>query len=158
MPMIIENALTKALKKREELEREIRKLDQFIHMYHELAGTPPGTNRETVDTGENIARPEETRGTLHQLTDQAGMIRPRGRPADFVRIMEGVLKDVGHPLQRARLVEEVEKRGHSIPSDDKPRYLGTILWRNEETFLNIESRGYWLKALPIPSVSVNELF
>jgi hypothetical protein len=36
-----------------------------------------------------------------------------------------------------------------IPSDDKPRYLGTILWRNSDTFESVDG-GYWLKGVPLP--------
>ena len=78
------------------------------------------------------------------------MIRPRGRPADFARIMETILKDVRRPLQRGEFVEEVEKRGHMIPSEDKPRYLGTILWRRDDLFESVDGRGYWLKGITVP--------
>jgi hypothetical protein len=64
--------------------------------------------------------------------------------------METILKDGGKPLQRGEFVEEIEKRGHMIPSEDKPRYLGTILWRREDLFESIEGRGYWLKDVPVP--------
>lgn len=140
-------ALANALKRRNELKKELEKLDQFINMYHELAGT----NREELDM-----QPYEISAT-EAMRDAAGMIRPRGRPGDFARIMETVLKDFGHPLQRGQLVDEVEKRGHLIPSEDKPRYLGTILWRNNEMFESIEGRGYWLKGVLVPPVQVGEL-
>jgi len=78
------------------------------------------------------------------------MIRPRGRPADFAEIMEVILKEIGRPLHRGELVEEVERRGHMIPSRDKPRYLGTILWRREDKFVSVENRGYWLKWVALP--------
>ena len=140
-------AIAKALKKRQELEKELQKLDQFLEMYYELAGT----NREEPDTS-----PPRT-DLMSRLTEASGMIRPRGRPADFARIMEAILKDVGHPMQRGPLVVEIEKRGHSIPSDDKPRYVGTILWRNSDTFESVDGRGYWLKGVPVPPTHLDEL-
>jgi len=47
---------------------------------------------------------------------------------------------------------EVEKRGIEIPSTDKQRYLGTILWRHRDRFVNIEGKGYWLRN-GLPSVT-----
>lgn len=71
--------------------------------------------------------------------------KQRGRPADFANIMERVLADVGKPMQRGKLVEAVEGRGVEIPADDKARYLGTILWRHKDRFVNIPNLGYWLR-------------
>jgi hypothetical protein len=138
--------LAKALNKRIELENELARLDQFIAMYQELAGT----NHETVDAEENSEGLTVAEAAINGMNDSGGSIRPRGRPADFANIMETVLKDTGHPMQRGQLVEEVEKRGHVIPSEDKPRYLGTILWRREDKFVSIEGRGYWLKNVSVP--------
>jgi hypothetical protein len=139
--------LAKALNKKLELEKELAKLDQFIQMYRELERT----NREAVDIGGNSQSADaEPPNPLQAISESAGMIRPRGRPADFARIMETILKDAGHPMQRGQLVEEVERRGHSIPSEDKPRYLGTILWRREDLFVSVEGRGYWLKDVELP--------
>ena len=53
-------------------------------------------------------------------------------------------------MQRGELVDAVEKAGMPIISDDKPRYLGTILWRNGDRFVN-RADGYWLKHEPIPT-------
>lgn len=138
----MDQVLSKALKRRLELENELAKLDQFIDMYRELEGT----NREAVDTGGNSPAVNMVAAALRG--DQ--MIRPRGRPADFANIMETILKDEGRPMQRGDFVIEVEKRGHLIPSEDKPRYLGTILWRREDKFQSVEGRGYWLKDVPVP--------
>jgi hypothetical protein len=148
----MDQALANALKRRHELEKELKKLDQFIHMYHELAGT----NREESDTEALYHQLPADLGDGFQKA-VTGWIRPRGRPADFAQIMETVLKDVGHPLQRGQLVEEIEKRGHSIPSTDKPRYLGTILWRNSQRFESIDGRGYWLKGVRVPEPELDEL-
>jgi hypothetical protein len=140
----MDQALANALKRRKELEDELRRLNQFIHMYHELAGTSGiGEIMDAEIPAGNVVA-EEGGNRL------SGLIRPRGRPADFAQIIETVLKEVGRPLQRGQLVEEVEKRGHMIPSADKPRYLGTIIWRNNETFASIEGRGYWLVGVPVP--------
>lgn len=135
----MDQTLANALKRRDELLKELQRLQQFIEMYYELSGT----NQEEPDMPKRA-------GNAFVISAETGIIRARGRPADFARIMETILKDAGKPLHRGQLVEEVEKRGHSIPSDDKPRYLGTILWRNGDMFESVEGRGYWLKGVPLP--------
>lgn len=35
-----------------------------------------------------------------------------------------------------------------MESKDKPRYVGTILWRLSEQFVNLEGKGYWLRDQP----------
>lgn len=142
----MDQVLEKAVRRRLELENELVKLDEFIRMYRELQGT----SREPVDTGGNFGPSPPTRAAAETSIESSGVIRPRGRPADFANIMETILKDEGHPMQRGEFVEEVEKRGHLIPSEDKPRYLGTILWRREDKFQSVEGRGYWLKDVPLP--------
>jgi len=79
-------------------------------------------------------------------------MKPPGRPADFVGIMARILGDMRRPMQRGELVAAVEERGVTIPSEDKARYLGTILWRNRDQFVNIPEAGYWLADAPCPAV------
>jgi hypothetical protein len=193
----MDQALANALKRRKELELELNKLNQFIHMYHELAGTRQaagvvnhnhifphsgggggarvvgdggiisnhthsitGTNVATGGFGSNVMTSENSGlfGSGLLTTGFGGsQLKPRGRPADFARIMEDILKDVGYPLQRGMFVEEVEKRGHMIPSEDKGRYLGTILWRHSDVFESVEGRGYWLKGVRVPDPDLEEL-
>ena len=146
-----DQVLINALKRRHELQLEVQRLSQFIDMYNELNGT----KREAVDIGGNSPKSGHLDTALAAISESAGMIRPRGRPADFARVMETILKDVNRPLQRGEFVTEMEKRGHMIPSDDKPRYLGTILWRNSDTFESV-GQGYWLKGVPIPEGQIDK--
>jgi hypothetical protein len=134
----VTSALDKALRKKEELERELRRITDFIEMYERLSGTD-GENQEMV-TRHDLSPDSRAR----RRTGRLNLRRPR--PADFARIIESVLKDVNHPLPRGVLVAELEKRGHKIPTtSDKAQYLATILWRNKDRFENIEGKGYWLR-------------
>jgi hypothetical protein len=127
--------IDKALKRREELERELKRINDFIEMYERFSGTD-GESRDLP----NQAKQESPRVTLR-----------RTRPAQLVRIMKAILKDLQRPLQRGQLVAELENRGHAIPTNgDKAQYLATILWRNRDHFENLEGRGYWLRGLPVP--------
>jgi hypothetical protein len=135
--------IDKALKKKEELERELRRINDFIEMYEQLSGT----DREHSDLPHQGEKQKTPR-----------VKSPRGtRPGQLVRVMEAILKDVQRPLQRGQLVAELEKRGHALPTTgDKAQYLATILWRNRDCFENLEGRGYWLKGLPVPPYNVTE--
>ena len=58
-----------------------------------------------------------------------------------------MIRELGKPVQRGEMVERIEAKGVKIWSDDKPRYIGTVLWRDKDRFVNIEGEGYWLKGL-----------
>ena len=137
----MDDVLVKALKRRKILEDELKELNTFIHTFRKLSGTE-SEESEPVNSGD-MARTD---------SPLVAVIRRHGRPSQFVRYLEGVLKDVKGPLPRAALVAELESRGIEIPSDDKPRYIGTIMWRERKKFINIVGHGYWLKYVPLPEI------
>lgn len=66
-------------------------------------------------------------------------------PSKYAEVMEGILRESQTPMKRKELITAVEAAGFKIPSRDKARYLGTILWRFRSRFINISGRGYTLK-------------
>jgi hypothetical protein len=156
----MDNALAKAIERKAELERqraeldsELTEIDLFLRLHEKFSGTksvylaPPMEHTDSHGGGLG-------KGTVSGLGAMPPLAeRKRGRPADFAGIMERVLRDVGKPLSRPELVEELEKREVVIPSDDKPRYLGTILWRHRDRFINLPGFGYWLKDLAFAPAS-----
>jgi len=86
-----------------------------------------------------------------------GITRKTMRPARFVAVIEAILRRAGKPMTRTELTEAVEKEGVEIPSVDKPRYLGTILWREREKFENVGGEGYWLKGVRIPTTPAERI-
>jgi hypothetical protein len=54
---------------------------------------------------------------------------------------------------RGELVDEMERRGVAIPSADKQRYVGTILWRQAQKFEHVGD-GYWLRGRALPNFSL----
>ena len=69
-----------------------------------------------------------------------------------------MIRDAGHPLTRGEIAERFALRDVALPGEDKPRYIGTIMWRNKAKFINIEGRGYWLRgelSSKISGVSLN---
>lgn len=138
----MDDVLAKALRKKRILEDELEELVRFIATYRRLSGT----NTENEE-------PFEPVDSENKSADSPPTVRKRhGRPEQFARIMEGVLKDVGRPLNRNAMVAEIELRGVEIPSADKPRYVGTILWRERSKFIHIVDHGYWLKYRDLPEI------
>jgi hypothetical protein len=127
-------AIANALKRKKELERELREIAQFLKMHKRFAG------RESPATKTLPEAPP---------TPPMEKVKRRGRPDELASIMEGILMRYGAPMTRSLLADAVEEAGHTIPSDDKARYLGTILWRRHDKFYNTDT-GYWLKGVKIP--------
>lgn len=144
----MDQALRNALKRKKELETELAEIAKFI----DLHGRFSGTKREKIEplpvnSGQWVPDPEPSPHT--DLKPGNVLIRhKRGQPDDFANIMARVISDIGRPLTRSELVAEMEKRDVEIPSEDKERYLGTILWRHRERFVNFPRVGYWLSDRP----------
>ena len=133
----MEDVLIKALKRKKELQSELAELDQFIETYRRLSG-----EREAQ------ARLDLRPGTATGASLSVPTLRRRWVPQDFADIAERILTKAGKPLNRYQLVDAIEQEGVVIPSTDKPRFVGTILWRQKDRFVNLKDFGYWLKDRP----------
>jgi len=142
----MDESLAKALRKRDELRAALAKVEQFIALHAEIFGT----NEELEAlTAELVARPSrESQEAMFRAALQK--IRPGISVSALVGAAERVLRDAGHPMTRGELVAALETRGVPMSTNDPSRYVGTILWRHQEKFENIEGRGYWLKGEPLP--------
>jgi len=140
-------SLSKALKRKEKLLSELAMVEQFIELHHRLFG----------DEGEEA----DISHWQQRASDADSPKRRRGRPSEIADAAWRVIKDLNRPVQRGELVERIEAMGIDVSSDDKPRYIGTILWREKDRFENIEGRGYWAVSLgdpPPPEDSSPDIF
>ncbi|ADH89950.1 hypothetical protein Snov_2656 [Ancylobacter novellus DSM 506] len=140
-------SLSKALKIKEKLLDELSKVEQFIRLHNELFGE-----------GDDVAEPNHGRQSEDESDSPK---RRRGRPSEIADAAWKVIKELNRPVQRGELVERIEAMGIDVSSDDKPRYIGTILWREKDRFENIEGRGYWAVSLgdpPSPEDSSPDIF
>ncbi len=151
------NAIENARKRLAELRQEVAEIERFLEMY-EAFDTGTGMDHSELHTAQTNAKiagnisTELNSQVVDKIVDKiAGKRRRRTtRPAEIVQIAERVIRDAGRPLTRGEIVEALERRDVEIPATDKPRYIGTIAWRNKGTFRNIEGLGYWLTEEPLP--------
>lgn len=138
--MAYESVLKEATARLEALKIEIAELEQYIALHNKLFS----------DARERVSRPAFQDDTPERAAGPRIVIRRRNNPAQMADLAAEAILEAGKPMLRGELVDWIEARGVQIHSDDKPRYIGTILWRNDDRFENIEGRGYWLKGRPIP--------
>ncbi len=133
------DTLQKALQRRDELERELELLDQFIDLHVKLFG-----GAKVAATGHSSA-----------VSSASGVGTTKNEKANDPKAVadgvEAILQGASQPVQRGKLIAMLEGNGLPIQSQDKSKYIGTILWRNRERFINVDGRGYWLKSRPVPS-------
>lgn len=141
----MDNAVQNALSRQAEILQELEEIKLFLKLHQRFAGTKRGETEPKASSANGLYYypvPEYQGASLLGGDDTA--IRRRGRPADFADMMERIIREEGQPLSRNELVSQLEKRDVVIPSLDKPRYVGTILWRNRDRFINIPGHGYQL--------------
>lgn len=140
------NAIDNARKRLAALRNQVSELERFVQMYEELK---EGTDADKSDTyagrlsGTLIGNKPVDNFTRERR-------RKRGRPAEIVAIIQGIIREAGRPLTRGEIVEALEQRDVHIPAEDKQRYIGTIAWRHKSVFGNVGGLGYWLTGEPLP--------
>lgn len=74
------------------------------------------------------------------------------QPEDIARLARQTLIENGRPAKRGALVRLMEGKGIPLTGVDKAKNLGTILWRFNNKFVNIEGFGYWPRDLKFSNV------
>ncbi|UCI10471.1 hypothetical protein [Mesorhizobium sp. B1-1-8] len=143
----MDRAYANALKRKQELEFELARIDSFLDMYRQFGG-PEGEQIEPLV--------KESSGTGNKETLSPRQSR-RLRPPEIADLAERVIRGAGHPLTRAEIVARLESAGIELHSEDKPRYIGTILWREKERFTNIAGQGYVMADMATPEGNVRDL-
>lgn len=113
--------------KKEKLVRELERLELFLDVYDDLAQ-------------------KENKGDLEWERErpQSAKVRPKNDVQGITDAAAEIIREAGRPLMRGDIVDRLEARGMKILSTDKAKYIGTILWRNQERFPNVEGVGYGL--------------
>lgn len=138
-----ENEIKKIIEKRELLRQELEKIDNFLDLYRELTGTEAERSEASVASGD-IEAPKS-----HGRKRTTGT----AKPSDVGPMARRILLDHGKPMTRSELLNALEERDVVLAGDDKAKYLGTILWRMREAFVNLDGHGYWPKDQPYEPAS-----
>jgi hypothetical protein len=137
------HALAKALKEKEQLQRRLAEIEQFLRLYQEFSG-PSNEVGSAANNGNE---------SIHEARPYHAPLIRRGRPGNVVAACRAFLQETGIPLTRGELMEELELKKVPIPGQDREsraRYVGTILWRHHDDFEHVKGMGYWLRGIPIP--------
>ena len=127
-----EQAYANALKKRKKLKDELAEIDRFIALCRQFSeDRDPDTHRHRTKT--------EPMSLSDVLGDSPERIR---------KLCRELMIEHAKPMTRAELVIGLETHGVVLKSKDKANYIGTILWRAKDQFVNLESFGYWPKDTP----------
>jgi hypothetical protein len=140
----MDQAYENALRRKAEIQKELEEIELFLRLHSKFSS---GMNPEPVS---GSATALSVHAIVKSDSDGSANAKQRGRPSEFADFMDLLITMRGRPLTRPELVEGLESQGIEIPSDDKPRYLGTILWRFREKFRNLPGHGYWVKGIPYP--------
>lgn len=130
--------LANALKRKEELERESKILDELIANYRRNDAADAAAN-ETVQLG---------------LWDKHGAKRrlEGAKVGEMLDEARRLILTERRPLKRGELVSRLEDRGYEVIGTDKNKVFGTNVWRSGR-FLHVPGEGYWPKDVELPDGS-----
>ena len=130
------NVFQRAQQRRAELQAEIERVDSFIAMYKTL---DRDADNEPDDTDEiRVAKRSDLptftpamSGLPMPDTRTKGSRGPRGSsPEEITAAAIKAVNEANRPMTRYELVDAVESQGLRVGGTDKPRNMGTILWRS----------------------------
>lgn len=132
-----------ALKRKQELLSELHDIDVYLALDERFSGAKP----EQDETPAPVKKP------VKSLEAIRGKRKKKASPAVIAKVAAAVIREKDKPQTRGELVVALEEKGLTIISNDKPRYIGTILWRLSDQFVNLEGHGYWIKDQPYAPAS-----
>jgi hypothetical protein len=128
--------IDKANERRSALIAELKELESFIAMYRRLEG-------------DWDARPRERKATNAARNKRAHSGRRQGSSSEvIVAAIRDIIREEGAPMNRSELVDALEFRGVPVGGIDKPRNIGTIVWRSK--MFDSTDTGYWPKGVAPP--------
>ncbi|MEQ8445764.1 MAG: hypothetical protein RIB57_07765 [Pelagibacterium sp.] len=131
----MDSAYRNALKRKAELQEELLEIEAFLALYSRFSDT-------SIEQNETSNESRKSPGTGKSSSRKR---RKKATPSEIGKVARAVIREAERPLTRSELVDKLEDRGLVLLSKDKPRYVGTILWRLQDDFVNLDGHGYWEK-------------
>ena len=122
---------------------ELDKIDAFIALWHEYAGSAAPLESEP-------AAPRFEPALSIPLTEPRRGKRVKGNPKkeDVALVAREIIEARGVPVPRSDLFAAVQERGLIINGADPEMVFGTMLWRLPLQVVRLPEHGYWLADRP----------
>jgi hypothetical protein len=128
--------IEKANERRSALIAELKEIDAFVAMYRRL--------EVAWD-----AQPRERKAATVTRKPRAHSGRRQGSSSKvIIAAIRKAIQERGEPMNRTELVKALEERGVAVGGVDKPRNIGTIVWRSKA--FDGTDTGYWPKGVAPP--------
>ena len=151
----MDDQIAKLRSHRDRLAAELSRLDEVLATHERLASDIAAfiASMPEFDPTPSIAKNEAPEITGVAKVDlppyQPRQRGPKGSsPDEIATAAELVTKEQGRPMNRTELIAPIEAMGLTIGGYDKPRNLGTILWRSGR--FDTTDSGYWPKGETLP--------
>jgi hypothetical protein len=128
------------VKERDTALARIRAIDELLRLCKDVAGIDA-----VVTPLPRIIKTHVGDGSVKQRRPRT----PKSGASPVSEVLQAcrlVLTDVTKPMKRATLLHSIEELGVCLAGQDKARYLGNLLWRHPEEFVNVPRKGYLLKS------------
>lgn len=153
----MDSALFNALKRQSELRDELNEIDRFIRLYNKFksAGSPQQSLKLDEPEPEHDAEQKESiavsSGDMESAKPQNNSFTPppRGYTKEMLKPhLRDVIKDANKPLSRSQLLRALDARRIPVGGSNRPKNMGTIMWRLSDDFVNLDGFGYWPREEP----------
>lgn len=131
-----EEVIERLVQKREELIAQLARIEQAISA---LTSTADSFKGEIDIPSAELERRFALRPVSAEIIRSPTVVQPE----EIAALARRTLLEVGRPLKRGPLVRAMEERKIPLTGKDKAKNLGTILWRHNNQFVNLEKYGYW---------------
>jgi hypothetical protein len=158
----VDSILRNALNMRQKLKTELLDIENFIRVYQhlrtiespqqslELESSEPEQALESANFVQPVSDSDESR--VH-VPESAAMAR-RGYTKEMLKPhVRKLLLDAGTPLTRTQLLRALDARDIPVGGSNRPKNMGTIMWRLSDHFVNLDGFGYWPKDTPYAPAS-----
>jgi len=146
----MDETLKRAIKRREELQQELKLLGDFIDLHRSVekllsADTlaSGGTEDEQNLPVNPQSPPQASEISVDESSPRRTRVTDNPKPADVVSESLAILRERGHPLSRRELHSALADRGLEVKGADPVKALGTMLWRGKDQLVQLKGLGYW---------------
>lgn len=146
-----------ARKRRDELQIELKTLNDFIDVYQrtrQLLGLDSREHKENSQAGapSGTATVQASPATPSPAGDEPKRTRVTDNPpsAEVIRAVKDIMFQARRPFVRRELHRLLAQRGLEVRGVDPIKTLGTILWRAKDDIVSLPEGGYWVRGVPLP--------